>query len=779
MYCGNFKGKFDQATKPTKILVSLALTKGADLTLEDTIESGILSTSTINMYASTTIDELLLATSTATTTEVVSGTSTLGGGSGEVLPGATTTLVESSSTQVGSDTASSAPVVETVPATPAVPLQETTSAIGEVLQSVKDGLLNLFENTKDTTTQTDTVVTPPAAPSPTPEPAPQEPSPAPVESAAPTSYLPSLRGGIISLFVQKVFAQEVEVSQVITETSTPTPTPEAQPAETQTSAPSAVPVSDAPVQAEVNAVPSPLEKVTTGGEEVVTTGQTIPASDTNAMTSLGSSTSTADSMFVPLVIESTSTEPGTSQTPSILDMLTNTFSSLTSSTTDFISTTTQEQAATTTEENVASSTEITLQQNNFLEVFYTFDGVTWLSLGELDEVSMKYRTFEIPITASTTWEDMNRLQIKVLAKRLDHDTPTVYLDAIKVEVLYESTLLHAHPDFARDTILKDETYGDMRLVTIINNENNLEEIWYMYLDATSTSLTASTSLLKNELSSTTMAVVDTTITTATTTARSATATDQTSNSVLDATTTVDIFTDATSTTASTTEATSTIKLIKPVIQKNVWMKFTGVQDKKINGIALAEAIRSLDETKVDPDEVVKREKPDFTIDFIRKIKGTFLNSVVVQLEKEGSEELWLYDVENGTEEKVVLGTSTSLLADSPLGVKGGHIFWLSKDRDRIFAYTIETKELQEALIPGYDIAKGERGEVIFESIPWKVIVDEDAFLFYSDTTGEVFSDENGAIAETLRNKLDLDAVLDKEELSNLNFHVDEQVPLNE
>ena len=39
MYCGNFKGKFDTTTKPTKIIVALALTKGPELTHEDLINT--------------------------------------------------------------------------------------------------------------------------------------------------------------------------------------------------------------------------------------------------------------------------------------------------------------------------------------------------------------------------------------------------------------------------------------------------------------------------------------------------------------------------------------------------------------------------------------------------------------------------------------------------------------------------------------------------------------------------------------------------------------------
>ena len=63
-----------------------------------------------------------------------------------------------------------------------------------------------------------------------------------------------------------------------------------------------------------------------------------------------------------------------------------------------------------------------------------------------------------------------RVQIKIQSKRHIDETPTVYLDGIKVEVLYDTDLLHMHPDFARDTILKDETFDGIRVVTIVAHQ---------------------------------------------------------------------------------------------------------------------------------------------------------------------------------------------------------------------------------------------------------------------------------------------------------------------
>lgn len=46
IYCGNFRGEVDQATTPTKILVSLALTPGKELLLETTIQGETFASST-------------------------------------------------------------------------------------------------------------------------------------------------------------------------------------------------------------------------------------------------------------------------------------------------------------------------------------------------------------------------------------------------------------------------------------------------------------------------------------------------------------------------------------------------------------------------------------------------------------------------------------------------------------------------------------------------------------------------------------------------------------
>lgn len=674
MYCGNFKGKFDSATKPTKIIVSLALTKGQDLSLEDTIEGPVFASSsdeTISL-ASTTEETLILASSTATSTipETILSTST------------------NATTSEGGDIGQSATP------TPVVTGEEPPSVLNGIIESVKDTVNTLFENHSNETPQgtTDTVIVPP----PQPEPVQSEPT-------EPTSYLPSLEERVFTTLFQKVFAEEAAGTE---SPSVPTEEPK-----TETIEPSA-----APASTEVTPQDTSTDIVNATGSINVLTAPLDDAPAFSQMTTEVSSTSIASTTIIETA---TSTEGVATSTVTI----------------DSTATTTLEEAATSTEDNQF--------QNNFLEVLYTFDGITWTSLGELNEISMKYRTFEIPVSATTSWSDMNKLQIKIISTKHKEDTPTVYLDGMKVEVLYDTPFIHEHPDFARDTILKDETAGGIRILTIINNETNVQEIWYMYLeDATTT----------DELATSTEEVASTTV--------------QVSTSTI-----IIPESDATSTNSTTTVASSTPR-IKPVIPKNIWLKFEGERREGISGETFAREIRKTDEEKNKSEEEKKNELPDFAIDIIKRVKGVFLNAVIVQLEKDNKEELWVYDLEKDTQEKIDVGTSTSLSADSPLGVKDRYVFWLSEDKGQVFAYNIETKEIKVEYVPSYDAANGERGEVIFLGIPWKVIIGAGEFSFFSEATGEVFSDDNGSVAEALRQKLKLDSVLSKEELSNLNLQVE-------
>jgi hypothetical protein len=179
------------------------------------------------------------------------------------------------------------------------------------------------------------------------------------------------------------------------------------------------------------------------------------------------------------------------------------------------------------------------------------------------------------------------------------------------------------------------------------------------------------------------------------------------------------------------------------------------------------------------EEVVKEEEkveepvPNFYTDVIKKVKGFVLNAVIVQIERNKESQLWIIDTLTGNQEPVEEDISMS--SDFPIGLKGGYVFWLSEDKHTLFSFNVDTKEYFQELIPIPNPEKGERMRASFAEIPWEVIIDSDNFYFYSERTGEVFSDEDSGVLESFRGKFELDKSLDTEELKQLNFSVEENI----
>ncbi len=133
MYCGNFKGKFDAATRPTKIIVSLALTKGIDHPDEELVP--------VPVVATTTEAILEVASSTASTTLLISSETEVG-----------TSTVATSSQSTTTD------AIETAIATPGKAKAEGPSVVEGIVKSVQDTIHDLFNTKEEESTQTDTVV---------------------------------------------------------------------------------------------------------------------------------------------------------------------------------------------------------------------------------------------------------------------------------------------------------------------------------------------------------------------------------------------------------------------------------------------------------------------------------------------------------------------------------------------------------------------------------------------------------------------------------------------
>lgn len=701
IYCGNFNGTFNDATIPKKIIVSLSITNKEEITIGE---------------IATTTDEV------ATTTEIVDVTASTtllsASSSEELLVSSSTVSALDASTTTATTTLATGETILTVDTAASTTATGGESFVEIIVGAVTETLGNIFNNTPADSV-TDTVVVPPppaveATPSPQEAPIPAEVVPAgdgSVSPEAPTSFIQGVLQGISSLFVTTVFAQES--SEDVTSSA-------------QT------------VEEEVPAVVGVPEQSTSSSSvvsEVVTDDSTTPAS-TSIDTTLEASSSSTLSLLATTTASST-------------DGLFSISSSTIASSTDTMST---------SSEFLSQAPEES--QNNFLEILYTFDGVTWISLGELNEISMKYRTFEIPLSASSTWSDMSQLQIKVTTKTLVRETPVTYLDAIKVEVLYDSTLEYTHPDFTRDTILNDETIDGVRLVTIINNETNEEEIWYMYLEEEVAQAT------------TTLDMASTTV--ATTTDATGTSTQEIIAPPIEATSTVDISTSTATTTdvIATTTATTTA-LIVPVVPKNKWFKLE--KKEAWSTLSPREIVQEIKkEEKEDMKQELEQDRlPNFAKDLIKRIKGALLNAVIVQVEKDGKEELWLYDLENGKEQKIEISSSTAITIakDMQIGIKDTHLFWLSEDRSSVYAFNLADKSIQVREVPTHDTSIGERGRVTFDGVGWEVIVGAQDFAFYSEQTGEVFSDDDSSLSEALRLKFELDSILDKDTISNLNLSV--------
>jgi hypothetical protein len=281
------------------------------------------------------------------------------------------------------------------------------------------------------------------------------------------------------------------------------------------------------------------------------------------------------------------------------------------------------------------------------------------------------------------------------------------------------------------------------VLTIINNETKQQEIWYMHLEANATS----TSVVSLTESSSSLALASSTDVTGTTTTI-----------------------DTSSTTSSTAKNAPVVDLLN-----TKWKKYEPKDPTIIETKTIVEEIQKQEVEAVVDAQVIKDTLPDFAVDTIKRMKGAFLNMVLVQVQKGTStDELWVYNALDGTQEKIGIATSSISITtapDTPLGLKDRYVFWLSLDKSLVYAYNLETKTILEQPLPSFDQSVGERAEINFDGILWKVIVSKEGFSFYSPATGEVFSDEDSRIVEALRQKMSLDTVLDKDALSNLSLPV--------
>lgn len=180
-----------------------------------------------------------------------------------------------------------------------------------------------------------------------------------------------------------------------------------------------------------------------------------------------------------------------------------------------------------------------------------------------------------------------------------------------------------------------------------------------------------------------------------------------------------------------------------------------------------------DAVAIDVDEETGQKVIVFGDEYLKQIKGITPYLAVVQIarkeeiDSDEEDSLWLYDVESN--KRMVIATSTQVSSTFPLGIKGTSIFWLSSDKKNIYAFDTVTKTYQSQEVPVFDISEGERAEVFFDSVPWKIIIGGSNFFFWSEATGEVFSDGNSSALENFRKEFRLDLILSREEKEYLSI----------
>lgn len=161
--------------------------------------------------------------------------------------------------------------------------------------------------------------------------------------------------------------------------------------------------------------------------------------------------------------------------------------------------------------------------------------------------------------------------------------------------------------------------------------------------------------------------------------------------------------------------------------------------------------------------------PGFVNANITSLNGVPRFGVLLKFLNNGREELWLVGkkIEN-------VDGGKSIRSDFPLGVKEQYVFWLSENKDIVYAYNIEKKFREEVPLPLPIGEETERRVVKFPDIPWEVIIAFDNFYFSREETGEVFSDSNSLVIQYFRGKMNLDESLPKEKIESLGMPVFEE-----
>jgi hypothetical protein len=161
------------------------------------------------------------------------------------------------------------------------------------------------------------------------------------------------------------------------------------------------------------------------------------------------------------------------------------------STTDTSSTTSDNTVATNTLRADTGIVTATTSPYGLVEVVYSFDEITWKSLGYVEHDEFDSKKFEIPVDEITGWEDVSNIHIGVRSvPTFDAVGPIIYLDAVWLEVEYEKVGEDPHPApslLRGDTYLREVAYGDAVAVLVRRPIMNDVPVYTFSTSSTSTS----------------------------------------------------------------------------------------------------------------------------------------------------------------------------------------------------------------------------------------------------------------------------------------------------
>jgi len=124
-----------------------------------------------------------------------------------------------------------------------------------------------------------------------------------------------------------------------------------------------------------------------------------------------------------------------------------------------IATDTSSNSSTTSVEQIrsaiglASSPATTTVSDAVVEVSYTLDGITWISLGQVTADDMPNTTFSIPVNHIHMWSDLSKFQVSVQTLSNLDPSSTLYLDGMSLSVAYASAPKQTPPNSSETPVL--------------------------------------------------------------------------------------------------------------------------------------------------------------------------------------------------------------------------------------------------------------------------------------------------------------------------------------